>query len=153
MEQLDPGSTSRRREFLRGVLAEAPLMLGVMPFGLIFGVIVNAAHLPAIPAQSTSTIIFAGSSQFIFARLTGEGAPWITIILSAAIINLRHMLYSASIAPYLKPFGRGWKLLLAYLLTDEAYAIVINHFNQLPKGASLLKLHKQWYFLGAGLTL
>lgn len=153
MEQVDPGPTSRSREFWRGVLAEAPMMLGVLPFGLIFGVIANSVQLPALPAQATSSIIFAGASQFIFARLYGEGAPLITIVLTAAIINLRHVLYSASVAPFLKSFSRGWKLLLSYLMADETYAIVINHYNQLPRGLSMTKQFKQWYFLGAGLTL
>ena len=153
MDQVDPGPTSRSREFWRGVLAEAPMMLGVVPFGLIFGVIANSVQLPVLPAQATSSVIFAGASQFIFARLYGEGAPVITIVLTAAIINLRHVLYSASVAPFLKSFSRGWKLLLSYLMADETYAIVINHYNQLPRGLSMTKHHKQWYFLGAGLTL
>ena len=154
MEQVDPGPTSRSREFWRGVLAEAPMMLGVVPFGLIFGVIANSVQLPAVPAQATSSMIFAGASQFIFARLYGEGAPVITIVLTAAIINLRHVLYSASVAPFLKSFSRGWKLLLSYLMADETYAIVIDHYNQLPRGLSMTKHFKPWCgFLGAGLTL
>jgi 4-azaleucine resistance transporter AzlC len=145
--------TSRFREFTRGVVDIAPLMLGVVPFGLIFGVTVNAAQLSAIPAQATSSIIFAGSSQLVFARLFGEGAPWLTIILTAAILNLRHVLYSASIAPFMRNFSRGWKWLCAYLLTDEAYAIAINHFNTLDSAAQLERLFKHWYFFGCGITL
>ena len=70
---------SRLREFTRGCVAELPMMLGVIPFGLIFGVAVNAAAMPAIPAQATSSVIFAGASQMIFARMFGEGAPLLTI--------------------------------------------------------------------------
>lgn len=145
--------TSRARELVRGIVDIMPLMLGVVPFGFVFGVTVDAAALPPIPAQATSSIMFAGASQLIFARLFGESAPWITIVLTAAILNLRHLLYSASIAPYLQGFNRRWKALLAYLLTDEAYAIVINHFGKLGVSANLVRLHKQWYFLGAGATL
>jgi len=144
---------SRLREFTRGCLAELPMMLGVIPFGLIFGVAVNAAAMPAIPAQATSSIIFAGASQMIFARMFGEGAPLLTIIVTAAIINLRHVLYSASIAPYLQTFNRGWKFLLSYLLTDEAYAAAITHLDTLPKDAPFGRLFKQWYVFGAGITL
>jgi 4-azaleucine resistance transporter AzlC len=141
------------REFTRGCVAELPMMLGVIPFGLIFGVAVNAAAMPAIPAQATSSVIFAGASQMIFARMFGEGAPLLTIVITAAIINLRHVLYSASIAPYLKTFSRGWKFLLAYLLTDEAYAVSVTHLSALPKDAPLARLFKQWYVFGAGITL
>ena len=144
---------SRLREFTRGCVAELPMMLGVIPFGLIFGVAVNAAAMPAIPAQATSSVIFAGASQMIFARMFGEGAPLLTIVITAAIINLRHVLYSASIAPYLKTFSRGWKFLLAYLLTDEAYAVSVTHLSTLPKDAPLARLFKQWYVFGAGITL
>ncbi len=63
-------------------------------------------------------------------------------------MNLRHALYSASVAPHLKHLGPAWKALLAYLLTDEAYAVVIMHYNK-PGDAS----RRHWYFLGAGLTL
>jgi predicted branched-subunit amino acid permease len=64
------------------------------------------------------------------------------------VVNLRHALYSASVAPHVKHLGPVWKSVLAYLLTDEAYAVVITHYNQ-PGVAS----RKHWYFLGAGLTL
>jgi 4-azaleucine resistance transporter AzlC len=151
--ELKQYSESRSREFLRGVRDIAPLLLGVVPFGLIFGVTVNAARMPAIAAQSTSPIIFAGSSQLVFARLFGEGAPWLTIIVTAAILNLRHMLYSASIAPYMRSFSRGWKLLCAYLLTDEAYAVAINHFNSLDSAQPLARQNKHWYFFGVGAAL
>jgi len=153
MEQISRPAATRAGEFLRGCAAELPMMLGVVPFGLIFGVAVNAAAMPAIPAQATSSVIFAGASQMIFARMFGEGAPLLTIVVTAAIINLRHVLYSASIAPYLQTFGRGWKFLLSYLLTDEAYAASIAHLDSLPKGAPLGQLFKQWYVFGAGITL
>jgi 4-azaleucine resistance transporter AzlC len=144
---------SRWREFVRGVLDEAPLMLGVVPFGLVLGVTVNAANMPPVAGQITSSVIFAGSSQLIFARLFGEGAPLITVFLTCAIVNLRHVLYSASIAPYFKTFSMRWKWLLSYLLTDEAYAMGIAHYEKLGLDAPLLRMHKQWYFLGVGLTL
>lgn len=144
---------TRGKAFWQGVLAVLPLELGVLPFGMIFGVTVNNAHMPALAAQATSTIIFAGSAQLIYARLFGSGAPWITLVLTAAILNLRHMLYSASIAPYMRSFDRRWKLLLAYLLTDEAYAVVISHFDKLGMDAPLLALRKHWFFFGAAVTL
>jgi 4-azaleucine resistance transporter AzlC len=146
-------SSPRLRELLRGVAHVAPLLLGAAPFGLIFGVTVNTVHMQPVAAQATSTLIFAGSAQLVFARLFGDGAPWLTLVLTGILLNLRHMLYSASIAPYMQRFSRGWKWLLAYLLTDEAYAVVIGHFDALGAQAPLEKLSKQWYFLGAGLAL
>jgi 4-azaleucine resistance transporter AzlC len=136
------------REFWSGVRAELPILLGVAPFGMIYGVLALAAGIPPLPAQAMSAIVFAGSSQFITTQLVGAGAPGFVIVLTVAIVNLRHALYSASVAPYLKPLNPIWKWLLAYLLTDEAYAVTITHYDQPGEVA-----YKHWYFLGAGLAL
>jgi 4-azaleucine resistance transporter AzlC len=95
-----------------------------------------------------SSIIFAGSAQFIAAQLVGSGTSGLVILMVVFVVNLRHALYSASVAPHVKNLKTGWKLLLAYLLTDEAYAVTITHYNK--EGDSE---NKHWYFLGAGLTL
>jgi predicted branched-subunit amino acid permease len=70
------------------------------------------------------------------------------LIVTVAIVNLRHALYSASMAPYLQKLSPLWKWLLSYLLTDEAYAVSISHY--LKESPSP---YKHYYFLGAGLTL
>lgn len=137
-----------RTEFIAGVRAELPILLGTIPFGLIYGVLAIGAGVPALVAQSMSAIIFAGSAQFVTAQLVGAGAPGLVIIVTGAIINLRHALYSASVAPYVKHLRPLWKWLLAYLLTDEAYAVAITHYNERSDVTN-----KHWYFLGAGLAL
>jgi 4-azaleucine resistance transporter AzlC len=143
---------SRRSEFISGVKAELPIMLGVIPFGMIYGVVAMGAGLPANVAQAMSSIVFAGSAQFVAAQLFGMGTPGLVIVLTAFVVNLRHMLYSASVAPYIKHLDAKWKCLLAYLLTDEAYAVVITRYNR--DGAyPATPPNRQWYFLGAGLTL
>lgn len=139
---------TRTREFWKGVRDEAPILLGVVPFGMIFGALAINAHLSIAAAQAMSSIIFAGSAQFISAQLIGSGASAVVVLLVVFVVNLRHALYSASIAPYLKDLAPGWKALLAYLLTDEAYAVAITHYAR--EGGSD---GRHWYFLGAGLTL
>jgi hypothetical protein len=121
---------SRRSEFISGVQAELPIMLGVIPFGMIYGVVAMGAGLPAGVAQAMSSIVFAGSAQFVAAQLFGMGTPGLVIVLTAFVVNLRHMLYSASVAPYVRHLDAKWKCLLAYLLTDEAYAVVITRYNR-----------------------
>src|SRR5512135_530708 len=140
---------SPRSEFTAGVKAELPILLGVLPFGLIYGVLASGAGLPASLAQAMSSIVFAGSAQFIAAQLIGAGAPALVLILTTLVVNLRHMLYSASVAPYIKHLRPRWKWLLAYLLTDEAYAVTILHYQESESALA----HKHWYFLGAGLAL
>jgi len=148
-------SSGRRRAFWAGVRAEAPILIGTIPFGLIYGVLSQTAHLPPVIALAMSSIVFAGSAQFIAAQLIATGAPGLVIMLTTAIVNLRHLLYSASVATYLKPLNRWWRVVLAYLLTDEAYAVAIAHYIATDRDQSPphIMANRHWYFLGAGLAL
>jgi len=148
--RLDDGRLSPRSEFLAGVKAELPILLGVIPFGTIYGVLAVGAGLPVVAAQAMSVIVFAGSAQFVGAQLLRLSTPGVIIVLTTFVVNLRHILYSASIAPHLKRLNLVWKLILAYLLTDEAYAVAITHYDQTSASRTP---HQHWYFLGAGLAL
>jgi 4-azaleucine resistance transporter AzlC len=139
---------TRKQEFWSGVRDEAPILLGVVPFGLLFGALAVGAQLSSLAAQAMSSIIFAGSAQLIAAQLVGTGSSGLVILMVVFVVNLRHALYSASVAPHVRHLGTGWKLLLAYLLTDEAYAVTITNYDR--EGDSP---DRHWYFLGAGLTL
>lgn len=123
-------------------------MIGVFPFGMIYGALALSAGLPPAAAQFMSSIVFAGSSQFAAAQLVQDAAPPLVIVATIAAVNLRHMLYSASLAPYIKHLSIRWKALLAYLLTDEAYAVTIVHYQEQGITAS-----GHWFYLGAGLAL
>lgn len=145
-------STSRSAEFIAGLRAEAPILLGVTPFGLIYGALAVAAHLPDAASQAMSSIVFAGSAQFVATRLFVVNAPVAVLLLTTFVVNLRHLLYSASIAPYLQHLPRRWRWLLAYLLTDEAYAVAIIHYRNTPAAAAGRDM-RHWFTLGAGLAL
>lgn len=135
-------------EFLHGIRDTLPLLLGALPFGLIYGVSAISAHMPAIIAQAMSCIVFAGSAQFVIVQLIATGTPSPVVILTAFIVNIRHLLYSASISSHVRKLHPLWKWLLAYLLTDEAYAVTILHYQKPGDGTQ-----KHWYFLGSGLAL
>lgn len=135
-------------EFFHGIKGELPILLGVLPFGMIYGVSAISAGIPVSIAQFMSCIVFAGSSQFVITQLIAAGTPSLVIILTAFIVNIRHLLYSASVSSYTSKLHPLWKWLLAYLLTDEAYAITILHYQE-PGD----ERQKHWYFLGAGLAL
>ena len=137
-----------RSEFLAGVKAELPILIGVVPFGLIYGVLALDAGLSPFQTQAMSVIVFAGSAQFIMAQLFALGTPASVIVITAILVNLRHALYSASVAPYVKHLPGRWRFGLAYFLTDEAYAVTINRYQ---RGGD--SPNKHWYFLGAGLAL
>ncbi len=136
------------KSFWAGVQAEIPLLIGVFPFGLIYGALALNAGLSTAAAQMMSSIVFAGSAQFIAAQLVHEATPGLVIVLTIAVVNLRHVLYSASIAPYVASLPSRWKVLLSYLLTDEAYAPTILHYE---KEGITPSAH--WFLLGAGLAL
>jgi 4-azaleucine resistance transporter AzlC len=141
-----------RREFLAGCRDELPILLGVAPFGMIYGLLALNAGLPAFAAQAMSSIVFAGSSQLIATQLIRENAPALVLLLTVAVVNLRHALYSASVAPRVKHLGTRWKLLLSYLLTDECYAVTASRYARDADRADPSP-HRHWYFLGAGATL
>ena len=138
----------RSKYFWAGVRAEIPLLIGVFPFGMIYGALALNAGLSEAAAQLMSSMVFAGSAQFITTQLVHESAPGFVIVLTIAVVNLRHMLYSASLAPYLASLSTRWKALLSYLLTDEAYAPTIIHYER--EGA---RPFSHWFLLGAGLVL
>ena len=137
-----------KKEFWNGVRAEFPLLVGVFPFGLIYGALALNAGLSTLASQLMSSIVFAGSSQFVTAQLVHNAAPGLVIILTIAVVNLRHMLYSASLAPYLKDLSLKWKILLSYLLTDEAYAPSIIKYER-----DGIQPFSHWFLLGAGFSL
>ena len=136
------------KSFLAGIRAELPLLIGVFPFGMIYGALALDAGLSTSASQWMSSIVFAGSSQFVTTQLVRDAAPGLVIVLTIAVVNLRHMLYSASIAPYLKNLPIKWKVLLSYLLTDEAYAPSIVMYE-----AEGVMPVSHWFVFGAGLAL
>ena len=140
--------TGRRQEFWSGVRAELPLQLGVAPFGLVFGVLGMASGLSPLQTILLSSILFGGASQVVFVQLWGGGAPVPVVGASVSVINLRHVLYSASIAPYLRSLPLRWRIPLAYLLTDEAYAVTI---DRLRNGTA--SPYQHYHLLGTGMTL
>lgn len=137
-----------RSEFLAGVRGELPLMVGVAPFGFIYGALAVQLGLPISIAQAMSLFIFGGSAQFIAAPLIVASTPALILVLTVFAVNLRHALYSASLAPYLEKLSAWWKILLAYPLTDEAYAVAIAHFRQAGEAKE-----RHWFLLGTEATL
>ncbi len=138
-----------RSEFIAGARAGMPIMVGVIPFGLIFGVLAVTNGVVAPLGIGMSVMVFAGSAQFIGVQLIGASASAFVLILTTCIVNLRHMLYSAALAPKVQHLSRRWRWLLAYLLTDEVYVVTVMRYDQLETPSS----HQHWYWLGVGLLL
>ncbi len=139
-------------EFLAGCRDEAPLQLGVVPFGMLYGIGAIQAGMPVWLAQLASAVVFAGAAQLVIVQMLAVGAGALPIGLTSGLLNLRHMLYSMSIAEHVRHLPRRWRLLLAYLLTDEAYAVAILRYQVTPPPDGRPDL-RHWYFLGCGFTL
>jgi len=137
-----------RAEFLAGLAAVGPLAVGSIPFGLIYGVLAVKAGMSPALAVAVSAIVFAGSAQFMITQMVAAGTPGLLIVASVMTINLRHALYSADLARKLAHLHPAWKALLAYLLTDEAYAAALSRFSRETAAAT-----RHWHLLGAGLGL
>lgn len=138
-----------RRSFWSGVRHCTPILLGMVPFGLICGVVCVNAGMSAWEAVGFSTIIFAGASQLAAVQLMVNHASLAVIILTGLVINARFFMYSASIAPHFRGLPPARKGVLAYLLTDQAYAMSIARYGREDGGPA----SKPLYFLGAGLTV
>jgi 4-azaleucine resistance transporter AzlC len=136
-----------RAECLAGIRAQIPILLGVVPFGLIFGAVALSAGIPPLETQALSLFVFAGSAQFITAVLVAESTPALIVVLTILVVNLRHALYSASISPYTQHLPRRWKAVLAWLLTDEAFVVASVRYREKNNA------HTHWFTLGTGLTL
>lgn len=142
-----------RAEFWAGVRDVSPLLTSDLPFGVLYAALALTA-LPPLPAMAMSSIVFAGSAQMLAVQLFASATPGLIIILTTFVVNLRHLLYGASLAPHLKHLPARWKWLIAYLLTDEAYAVAITRYNRQEvesQGAAGTNAH--WYTLGTALTL
>lgn len=138
---------SRWAELLAGSKAVLPLAFGIVPFLAAWGVVALSVGIPAWVAQLMTLLIFAGS-QLVVVQLLAVGAPSGVIVATSSLLNLRHTLYSASLAPFLASLPLRWRCLLAYLLTDETFAVSSVHYRQHGQNP-----YRQWYLLGAGLTV
>lgn len=139
---------SRQYEFTQGARDMLPMLLGAIPFGIIFGSLAGAAGLDPWQTQGMSLLVFAGSAQFIAISLLTGGAGIAVVLMTTFVVNLRHALYSASMQPHVRHLPKRWRMPLAFWLTDEAYAVVVQRYARGDEGA-----YRHWCFLGAALAM
>ena len=144
----NPLPPTRKYEFWSGVKATIPLVVGAIPFGIIYGALAVNSGLSATGSLAMSLVVFAGSSQFIATGLVASGASTAVIILTTFVVNLRHALYSATLAPHMKHLSHKWLLPLGFWLTDESFVVVANRYNQDDDSPN-----KHWFFLGSAIFM
>lgn len=116
------------------VLDGLAMSLSAVGFGFVFGLSARAAGLTPLDASAMSVFVFAGASQFAAVGYVASGFGWIAILLLTALVNARHFLYSAAIAPYFDRERPAARAAMAFVLTDEAFAMSMTHFQRIGRG-------------------
>jgi len=112
----------------QGVRAVSPILLGVIPFGLVFGVTAANADVPVLAAWASSFIVFAGASQIALVEVMDGGGTPVVAVMTAIIINARMLMYSADLGRYTAGQRLSRRIGVAYLLTDQAYLVTTHRF-------------------------
>jgi len=133
-----------RAELLAGIRSALPTYVGLVPFALVTGVAGTAAGLTPLQTIGLSVIVFSGIAQLVVTQLLAVSSPAAVVLITAAIVSLRFVMYSAALAPYLAPLPPRWKLALSYLLTDQGFAALMNHYQSGNADG-------RWFGLGVGL--
>ena len=115
---------------------------------MIAGVAMVASGIPPLAAMLMSLLVFAGASMVASAQLLASGTPVLLVILTTLFINLRFMMYSASLRLHFQREPLRWRLLFAYLIADNAYALTLARFSDKGDAPG-----RREFFLGAGLVI
>ena len=121
---------SKFKIFLKGIIDVSPLMIPVVPFGLIFGVLAIDVGFTPLQAMGMSLIVFGGASQIVLLQLFSGGASSLVIISSVGAVNSRHLLYGAVVSEHLSDLKLIWKIIISYFLIDQAFAISNEYFKK-----------------------
>lgn len=122
--------------------------MGVAPFGVVTGVAMVAGGIPPLTAMAMSLVVYAGASMLAATQLLAADTPVAVVVATVFFINLRFMMYSASLRQHLRGLPLPWKMALGYLVADNAYGVSIARFTEHPDMRG-----KLGYYLGAAITI
>jgi predicted branched-subunit amino acid permease len=108
----------------QGVIDALPLFVPAVPFGLVIGLAIADSGMNPFVGWSSSWIVFAGAAQLTLITLLGSGAALVAAVGTALVVNARHLMYSAALAPTFQPQPRWFRRLAPYLLIDQVFALV-----------------------------
>ncbi len=144
----NPPTTNKLELFQRGFVQTLPYQTGVIPFGILYATLATSFGFPGWLIIFFSIVVFGGSSQLVFMDLVQRLSSPFYAVIGSNIVNARHMIYSAAVSSEFKKFSLRWKLLLAYLMTDQIYAFYQREqdsLDQIPQDG------KPWFFFGSGI--
>ena len=138
---------NKLKTLVKGITDVSPLMIPVFPFGIIYGVIGMELGIGPYMTLGLSIIIFGGASQIVLLQLFSGGASSLVILSSVGAVNSRHLLYGAVLSEYLSTLRLTWKIILSYVMVDQAFAVSNTYFKNNRKNEN-----KHFHLLGAGFT-
>ncbi len=139
--------SNKLKIFFKGIKDTSPLMVPVVPFGIIFGVLAIDLGLTPLTTIAMSIIIFGGASQIIFLQLFSAGASSLVILSSVGAVNSRHLLYGTVLSEHLSDLNLTWKIIVSYFLVDQAFAVSNDYFKKNKENKN-----KHFHLLGGGLN-
>ncbi|MDA9598853.1 AzlC family ABC transporter permease [Candidatus Pelagibacter sp.] len=132
--------------FLKGIIDVSPLMIPVVPFGLIYGILAIDIGFSPLATMGMSLIVFGGASQIILLQLFSGGASSLVIISSVGAVNSRHLLYGAVVSEHVSDLKLFWKIIVSYFLIDQAFATSNEYFKKNKQK------NKYFHLVGGGFT-
>ncbi len=117
----------------RLLIDSAGIAVSAAGFGFVYGLAAHGAGLSVVETVAMNLLVFAGAAEFAALGYITQGLPWATILLLTGLLNARHLLYSASLAPRLRHVPRFQRALMAQVLTDESFALSSAHFQRLGR--------------------
>tara|TARA_B100001778_G_scaffold138687_1_gene113976 strand:+ start:177 stop:872 length:696 start_codon:yes stop_codon:yes gene_type:complete len=137
---------SKFKIFIKGIIDVSPLMIPVVPFGLIFGILAIDIGFSPLATMGMSLIIFGGASQIVLLQLFSGGASSLVIISSVGAVNSRHLLYGAVVSEHVSDLKLIWKIIISYFLIDQAFARSNDYFKKNNNK------NKYFHLIGGGFT-
>jgi 4-azaleucine resistance transporter AzlC len=133
--------------FRLGLFSILPITLGLIPFGLVTGVAGIKAGLSPFEITVMSGLVYAGAAQLVALQLMSAGASVVFVLLAVMVVNLRYIMYSSAIAKHLRRLSQPMRVLAAFELVDQNFALALNRSKELGEKLT------PWFYIGAGVPL
>ncbi|MEO0821703.1 MAG: AzlC family ABC transporter permease [Pseudomonadota bacterium] len=129
--------------------ATLPILVAIIPFGLIYGTVAREAGLDMLETMALTVVVVAGAAQLVSLQVLSDGAPVAVAILTGAVVNLRMAMYSASLAAHWQEVSMLWRVPAAWFLHDQAFALSMARYDAEPDEPITDKLG---FFFGVGIV-
>lgn len=130
----------------RALLDSVPMLVSAFPFALVLGLAITDSGIGNLVGWSSAPLVFAGAAQLTLITLLGGGAFWLAAVGAALVVNARHAMYSAALAPYFRGQPRWFRWVAPYVLIDQVFALAILRRGDDPRTFRTYYLAVGWAF-------